>query len=188
MSRVIPTRTRRTAADPDIGPRAIRNVPERPPRRVSFTISRYFLSNALAAWPTAIEVAGAQFELAWMQHESKNYEISSRMLTEHVARYTDKDTTHRGRSGYWAARDSERAGKTAAACELYETTAYRYGANWYGHLALERLGSLLKKNACKASGNSSGDATVAKAAANLKVVTVAAETAGEYERKRAAKA
>src|SRR5690606_35249767 len=137
---------------------------------------------------TAIEVAGAQFELAWMQHESKNYEISSRMLTEHVARYTDKDTTHRGRSGYWAARDSERAGKAAAACELYEATAYRYGANWYGHLALERLGSLLKRNACKGSGNSAGDATVAKAAANLKVVTVAAETAGEYERKRAAKA
>lgn len=150
--------------------------------------TQYFLSNALAAWPTAIEVAGAQFELAWMQHESKNYEISSRMLTEHVARYTDKDTTNRGKAGYWSARDSELAGKTAAACELYEATAYRYGANWYGHLALERLGSLLKKNACKGSGNSSGDATVAQAAANLKIVTVAAETAGEYERKRAAKA
>jgi hypothetical protein len=33
------------------------------------------------------------------------------MLIEHLARYADKDTTNRGKAGYWSARDSERAAK-----------------------------------------------------------------------------
>jgi len=148
----------------------------------------YFLTAALADFPNAVEVAGAQFELAWIEHTKGNFARSSQMLTEHLARYTDRDTSNRGKAGYWAARDSERAGKTAAACELYEATAYRYGANWYGYIALERLGSLLKKGSCKGSGNSANDVLVAQAAANLKLVTVAAETAGEYELKRGEKA
>ena len=150
--------------------------------------ANYFLTTVLNDFPKAIEVAGAQFDLAWIEHNKGNFARSSQMLTEHLARYTDRDTSNRGKAGYWSARDSERAGKTAAACELYEATAYRYGANWYGHIALERLGSLLKKGSCKGSGNSAGDALVAKAAANLKIVTVAAETAGEYELKRGEKA
>jgi len=31
------------------------------------------------------------------------------MLTEHLAYYADRNTDNRGRAGYWAARDSERA-------------------------------------------------------------------------------
>ncbi len=154
----------------------------------NYEYATYFLMSAMNDHPNAVEVAGAQFELAWIQHEAKNYTQSSKMLIEHLARYTDRDTSNRGKAGYWAARDSERAGKTAAACELYEATAYRYGANWYGYLALERLGNLLKSGSCKGSGNSAGDPTVAKAAANLRLVTVAAETAGEYELKRGEKA
>ena len=72
----------------------------------------FFLQTALTAWPNAIEVAGAQFELAWMAHEDKNFAKSSEMLIDHLARYANKDTTNRGKAGYWAARDSERAGKT----------------------------------------------------------------------------
>jgi hypothetical protein len=102
----------------------------------------YFLRAALVNYPTAVEVAGAQFELAWLEHEAKNHAKASEMLIEHLGRYADKDTTNRGRAGYWSARNSELAGKTAEACALYDATAYRYGANWYGYIALERLGAL----------------------------------------------
>lgn len=145
----------------------------------SRTDEGYFLNTAVAAFPNAIEVAQAQFEAAWFQHEQGNFALSSQMLTEHLARYAGKDTTNRGIAGYWSARDSERAGKTAEACALYDGVAYRYGANWYGYLALSRL------TAMKAQGNCRNTAppndTVAKAVANLKIVTVARETAGEKE-------
>ena len=145
----------------------------------------YFLNTAVAAFPNAVEVATAQFEAAWFQHESGNYAESSRMFIEHLARYSDKDTANRGKAGYWAARDSERSGKTAEACAIYEGVNYRYAANWYGHLALNRL------TAMKAAGNCSSTAspnpTIAKAVANLRVVSVAAETAGQNELERVEK-
>ena len=145
----------------------------------------YFFNTAVAAYPNAVEVATAQFEAAWFQHESRNYPESSRMFIEHLARYSDKDNTNRGKAGYWAARDSERAGKTADACALYEGVNYRYGANWYGYLALNRL------TAMKAAGNchsaASPNPTIAKAVANLRVVSVAAETAGQNELERVEK-
>lgn len=139
------------------------------------------LTAAVAAYPNAIDVAKAQFELAWMQHESGNFEISSRMLTEHLARYVDKDNTFRGQTGYWAARDSERAGKIDEACALYDATAYRYGANWYGHLALNRVGGLRRGGKCQSPPNFAKSSMVPDAVENLKVVTVAEETAGARE-------
>ncbi|HEY0458021.1 MAG TPA: transglycosylase SLT domain-containing protein [Pyrinomonadaceae bacterium] len=147
----------------------------------------YFLQTALAAFPTAINVAGAQFELAWMQHESKNYALSSEMLLEHLARYVDKDSTNRGKAGYWAARDSESAGKIAESCALYDAVVYRYGANWYGYLALQRLTGLRGRGQCQSTPNLVSGSPLQKAVANLKVVTVAAETSGEKELERAAK-
>jgi len=142
----------------------------------------YFLQTALSAYPNAVEVAGAQFELAWLEHENKNFAGSSRMFTEHLARYVDKDTTNRGKAGYWAARDSERAGKTPEACALYEGVIYRYSANWYGYLAQQRLAAM----SCPA-GQKVSDPQLAKAIANLKSVTVAAETSTAKEMERAAK-
>jgi soluble lytic murein transglycosylase len=145
----------------------------------------YFLNLASTGYPNAIEVAQAQFEAAWSQHENNNYALSSQMFTEHLARYTDKDTTNRGKAGYWAARDSERAGKTAEACALYDGVMYRYGANWYGYLALNRLTTLRNQGRC--TSTTAPNETVAKAVANLKIVTVAAETARERELDRAEK-
>jgi soluble lytic murein transglycosylase len=147
----------------------------------------YFLQTALAAYPNAVDVAKAQFELAWQQHESKNYQISSQMLTEHLARYADRDSTNRGKAGYWAARDSELAGKIPEACALYDAAVYRYGANWYGYLALQRLTNLRGRGQCQSPPNFPAGSLVPKAAANLKVVTVAAETATEKELERAEK-
>lgn len=147
----------------------------------------YFLQSAVSAYPNAINVAGAQFELAWLQHDGKNYQTSSQMLLEHLARYVDKDSTNRGKAGYWAARDSELAGKINEACALYDATVYRYGANWYGYLALQRLTSLRGQNKCQSTPNFPAGSLVPKAVANLKVVTVAAETSGQKELERADK-
>lgn len=146
-----------------------------------------FLRTALAAYPNAVDVAGAQFELAWLEHESGDFAQSSQMLVEHLARYVDKDTTNRGRAGYWAARDSERAGKTAEACALYDAMLHRYSANWYGYLSEQRLTSLRSRGQCQTAPNFPAGSLVPRAAANLKTVTVAPENATVKELERAEK-
>src|SRR4030095_9120300 len=135
----------------------------------------YFKRAAVNGFGSSIEVAQAQFDLAWEAHDAKTFSESSRMLTEHLAYYADKNTDNRGRAGYWAARDSERAGKMAEARALYEAMLARYDANWYGYLAKQRLDVLTKTTQPK---NCAPDAIVARAFANLKTVTVADETAG----------
>ncbi len=145
----------------------------------------YFLNTAVAAYPNSVDVAQAQFESAWFQHENNNFTISSQMLTDHLARYVDKDTTNRGKAGYWAARDSERAGKIPEACALYDGVIYRYGSNWYGHIAFERLAVLKGRGSCRTT--QAPNETIAKAVANLRIVTVAAETATDKELKRVEK-
>ncbi len=147
----------------------------------------YFLRSAVTSYPNAVEVAPAQFELAWLEHESGNFPVSSQMLTEHLARYADKDTTNRGKAGYWAARDSERAGKISEACALYEAVKHRYDANWYGYQATQRIANLRSQGRC-ASQNFAKDSLVGRAVANLKTVTVAAETATEKENERLVRA
>ncbi|MGC2239003.1 MAG: transglycosylase SLT domain-containing protein [Pyrinomonadaceae bacterium] len=147
----------------------------------------YFLQTSINYYPNATAVAGAQFELAWLEHDGKNFVKSSQMLTEHLARYADKDSTNRGKAGYWAARDSERAGKINESCALYEAVIYRYGANWYGYLALQKLTSLRSQGKCQNAQSSSQNPLVSKAIANLKTVTVAAETSTAAELERAEK-
>ncbi len=145
----------------------------------------FLLKSALAAYPEAVDVAGAQFDLAWMAHESGDFQTSSQMLTEHLARYVNEDTTNRGKAGYWAARDSERAGKINEACALYDGTVYRYGANWYGYIALQRLTALRGQGKCQPIPQFPSDSLISKAVANLKIVTVAPETATAKELDRA---
>ncbi len=148
----------------------------------------YFLRSAVASFPNAVEVAGAQFELAWLEHENNNFPNSSQMLIEHLARYAAKDTTNRGKAGYWAARDAERAAKTAEACALYDAVNYRYGANWYGYLAMQRTANLRAQGKCQTPAPFAADSLVGKAVANLKTVTVAAETSTAKELTRIEKA
>ena len=133
----------------------------------------YFLRAAVNGFANSIEVAQAQFDLAWEAHDAQNLAESSRMLTEHLAFYADKNTDNRGRAGYWAARDSERAGKLAEARALYEAMQGRYDANWYGYLAKQRLDVLSRATPAKTFPP---DSIVARAIANLQTVTVAEET------------
>lgn len=137
----------------------------------------YFLKTAISAYPNAVEAAGAQFNLAWLEHDNNNFAQSAQMLTEHLARYAGKDSTNRGRAGYWAARDSERAGKIAEACALYDGELYRYGANWYGYLALQRLTALRGQGKCQTPQQFPVGSPIPEAIANLKTVTAAPETA-----------
>ncbi len=147
----------------------------------------YFLRTAVSSYQGSGEVAQAQFNLAWMAHEDKNYSESSKLLTEHLAYYADKNTDNRGRAGYWAARDSERADKLPEARALYQAMLGRYDANWYGYLAKQRLDTMLRDGTAPAKSFSS-DSVVGRAIANLQTVTVAEETAGPQEDKAIAKA
>ena len=146
-----------------------------------------FYRAAVAAFPGGPEVAGAQFELAWAAHEAKNFQESSRLLVEHLAEYAGENTDNRGRAGYWAARDSERAGRAAEARALYEAMQARYDANWYGHLARQRL-EAMDRNGVRPANNFAPDSLVARAARNLKHVTVAEETGGPGAADRARRA
>ena len=146
-----------------------------------------FFRAAVAAYPGAAEVAQAQFELAWAAHESKNYAEGARLLLEHLADYADRNTDNRGRAGYWAARDAERAGKLADARALYAAMQQRYDANWYGDLARQRLDALKRTNSGAAADFAPGS-QIARAVANLATVSMAAETAGGKSDEALAKA
>jgi soluble lytic murein transglycosylase len=145
-----------------------------------------FFRAAVTAYPGAAEVAQAQFELAWAAHESKNFSESSRLLLEHLALYADRNTDNRGRAGYWAARDAERAGRLIDARVLYQAMLQRYDANWYGYLAGQRLDAMKRANSpagATRDANTNDAATadgsqLARAVQNLSTVTVAEETAG----------
>ncbi|MET0623616.1 MAG: lytic transglycosylase domain-containing protein [Pyrinomonadaceae bacterium] len=148
----------------------------------------YFQRAAVAQFPGEPEVAGAQFELAWAAHDAKNFAESARLLTEHLANYADRNTDNRGKAGYWAARDSERAGLLGEAVSLYEAMLVRYEANWYGHLSKQRLDALRPAGHAGRYPIKTDAATLARAVENLKPVTVAEETAGPAEAARLSKA
>ncbi|HEV2912115.1 MAG TPA: transglycosylase SLT domain-containing protein [Pyrinomonadaceae bacterium] len=168
-------------------PRAFTNVGQIAEDARNTTDASYFFRTAVSAYPGAAEVAQAQFELAWAVHEAKNYPESSRLLTEHLALYADKNTDNRGRAAYWAARDSERAGRLAEARAIYQGLQARYSANWYGYLAKQRLDTM-ERNRVAVNGNFAPDSMIGRAVANLQTVTVAEETAGASADERIAKA
>jgi soluble lytic murein transglycosylase len=146
-----------------------------------------FYRAAVNFYPGAAEVAPAQFYLAWQAHEAKNFAESSRMLTEHLANYADRNTDFRGKAAYWAARDSERSGKLAEARAIYQGLQARYDANWYGYLAKQRLDNMAR-NGNAPQKDFAADSLVGRAVANLQTVTVAEETAGPNEDVHIAKA
>jgi soluble lytic murein transglycosylase len=176
---------RRSFPNSNFTPKAFVAVGQIAQEAKNATDASYFLRAAVNGFPNSIEVAQAQFDLAWEAHDARNYTESSRMLTEHLAFYADKNTDNRGRAGYWAARDSEKAGKLAEARALYEAVQGRYDANWYGYLAKQRLDAISRTAPAKTFPP---DSIVARAAANLQTVTVAEETAGAEEETRIIKA
>ncbi|MGI8898983.1 MAG: transglycosylase SLT domain-containing protein [Pyrinomonadaceae bacterium] len=178
---------RRSFPNSSFTPRALVLVGQAAEDAKNLSDASYFLRTAVSSAPGSAEVAQAQFDLAWLAHEAKNYPESSRMLTEHLAYYVDKNNDNRGRAGYWAARDSERAGKLFEARALYEAMLGRYDANWYGYLAKQRLEAMTRAGKVQAK-TLEPDSVVARAVANLQTVTVAEETATPVEESRITKA
>jgi len=180
---------RRSFASSPFTPRALVTVGQIAEDANNDADASYFLRTAVNGYEGSGEVAQAQFDLAWMTHEAKNFSESAKLLTEHLAYYADKNTDNRGRAGYWAARDSERAGKIAEARALYQAMLARYDANWYGYLASQRLNAMLRGGiGTVPPKNFASDSVVGRAVANLQTVTVAEETAGAKEDKEIAKA
>ena len=147
----------------------------------------YFYRAAVNFYPGAAEVTPAQFYLGWHAHEARNFAESSRLLTEHLAVYAGNNSDFRGKAGYWAARDSERAGMLAEARAIYQGLQARYDANWYGYLAKQRLDTM-DRNGNVPRKDFAADSPIGRAVANLQTVSVAEETAGRNEDERIAKA
>jgi soluble lytic murein transglycosylase len=189
LARTTVEELRRSFADSPFTPRALVSVGQIAEDANNDADASFFLRTAVSGYQASMEVAQAQFDLAWMTHESKNFSESSKQLTEHLAYYADKNTDNRGRAGYWAARDSERAGKLAEARALYNAVLARYDANWYGYLAKQRLDAMLRSGVGTIPAKTfSQDSVVGRAIANLQTVTVAEETAGPGEDKTIVKA
>jgi soluble lytic murein transglycosylase len=168
-------------------PRAFSNAGQIAKDAKNIADASYFFRSAVNFYPASAEAAQSQFEIAWQAHEAKNYAESSSLLMEHLALYADKNTDNRGRAGYWAARDAERAGKLSDARAIYEAMQDRYDANWYGYLSKQRLDTMLRNgNAPRA--NLAPDSTLARAVANLQAVSYADETVGPKEDERILKA
>src|SRR3989454_628350 len=147
----------------------------------------YFYRAAVNFYPGSAEVTPAQFYIAWQAHEAKNFNESSRLLTEHLAIYAGNNADFRGKAAYWAARDSERSGKLAEARAIYQGLQARYDANWYGYLAKQRLDTMAR-NGNVPQKDFPADSPVGRAVSNLQTVSVAEETAGRAEDERIAKA
>jgi soluble lytic murein transglycosylase len=147
-----------------------------------------FARIAVELFPGEPEGAGSQFDLAWAAHDSKNFAESSRLLTEHLANYADRNTDNRGKAGYWAARDSERALKMGEAVALYNAMQMRYGANWYGYLSKQRLDVLKNAGQLKQYPLKTDAGLLERATKNLEPVTIAEEMAGPSEAARMLKA
>jgi soluble lytic murein transglycosylase len=187
MARSAIAELRKSFSDSSFAPRAMVRAGEMARDAKDTAQAANFFRDAISAFPGAGEAAQAQFEIAWAAHDAKDYQESSRLLTEHLALYADKNTDNRGRAGYWAARDSERAGKFGEARALYEAMQSRYSANWYGFLSQQRLDTM-KRNGTMPQANFAPDSTLGRAIANLKTVTVAEETAVESANERITKA
>lgn len=187
MARSTIAELRKSFPDSSFAPRAMVRAGEIARDAKDTAQAASFFRDAINAYPGAGEAAQAQFEIAWAAHDAKDYQQSSNLLTEHLALYAGKNTDNRGRAGYWAARDSERAGKFAEARTLYEAMQARYKANWYGALSQQRLDSM-KNSGQLPQANFTPDSMIGRAVANLKTVTVAEETAGDTENERILKA
>lgn len=100
-----------------------------------------YYTQLVRQFPQAEGADEAHFWLAWRSHTARDYRTASRLLTEHVANYSDV-TENRGKAGFWAALDAERAGDKETAMTLYRALLLRYGAGWFGLNAERRIAQL----------------------------------------------
>lgn len=127
----------------------------------------------------------AHFWLAWRAHTAKDYRTAARLLTEHVANYSDA-TENRGRAGFWAAYDAERSGDKETAMTLYRAMLLRYGAGWFGVNAERRIARLASEGVQGKPFES--NLLLRRAVAGLQTVKLPQETVQEADAERLTKA
>ncbi|NOT59858.1 MAG: transglycosylase SLT domain-containing protein [Acidobacteria bacterium] len=136
-------------------------------------------------FPASMNADEAHFWLAWRAHQAKDLVNAARLLTEHLALYGNQ-TENRGKAAFWAALNSERAGKRAEALTLYRALLKRYGAGWYGVNAERRI-TILTGAGVKPL-TPAPDSVMAKAVAGLQNIRQEKESLKAEDEERLVKA
>ncbi len=144
-----------------------------------------YYTQLIRQFPQAEGADEAQFWLAWRAHTARDYRTASRLLTEHIANYSDV-TENRGKAGFWAALDSERAGDKETAMTLYRGLLMRYGAGWFGINAERRIAQLANEGVRGAPLESG--LLLRRAVAGLQSVKLPKETVNGADAERVTKA
>jgi soluble lytic murein transglycosylase len=144
-----------------------------------------YYTQLIRQFPQAAGADEAHFWLAWRAHQAKDYRTAARLLTEHVANYSDS-TDNRGKAGFWAAYDAERSGDKEAAMTLYRAMLLRYGAGWFGINAERRIAKLASEGVRGKPFES--DLLLRRAVAGLQTVKLPQETVADAEAEHLVKA
>ncbi len=144
-----------------------------------------YYSQLVRQFPQSVSADEAHFWLAWRAHQEKDYANAARLLTEHVANYGDT-TDNRGKAGFWAAVDSERAGDKSSALTIYRAMLMRYGAGWYGLNSERRINRLNNEGVQMKSIQS--DLTLRRAIEGLQTIRLPEESIKDSDRERVSKA
>jgi soluble lytic murein transglycosylase len=144
-----------------------------------------YYTQLIRQFPQAEGADEAHFWLAWRAHQAKDYRTSARLLTEHVANYSES-TDNRGKAGFWAAYDAERSGDKETAMTLYRAMLLRYGAGWFGINAERRIAKLASEGVRGKPFES--DLLLRRAVAGLQTVKLPQETVADAEAEHLIKA
>lgn len=144
-----------------------------------------YYTQLIRQFPQATGADEAHFWLAWRAHEAKDYRTAARLLTEHVANYSDS-TDNRGKAGFWAAYDAERSGDKETAMTLYRAMLMRYGAGWFGVNAERRIAKLASEGVRGKPFES--DLLLRRAVAGLQTVKLPQETVADADAEHLIKA
>jgi soluble lytic murein transglycosylase len=132
-----------------------------------------YYTQLIRQFPKSENANEAHYFLAWRAHQARDYRTAAKLLTEHVAEYGDV-TDNRGKAGFWAALNSERAGDKPQALALYRAMLMRYGPGWYGLNAERRINKLSAEGVQMKSPQS--DPLLRRAIQGLQTVKLPQET------------
>lgn len=154
-------------------------------RRNNFEQAANYYSQLISKYPQAEKADEAHFFLAWRAHQAHDYVNASRLLTEHIANYGGV-TENRGRAGFWAAVDSDRAGNRSRALMLFRGMLSRYGAGWYGANSERRILAMEKEGV--RTTQAQADPISRRAVEGLQILKVPQETLNESDQHHVRKA
>jgi soluble lytic murein transglycosylase len=144
-----------------------------------------YYQQLIRQFPESENADEAHFWVSWRAHETKDYVTASRLLTEHIANYGGV-TENRGKAGFWAAVDSERAGDKSRALTIYRAMLMRYGAGWYGLNSERRINKLTGEGVQMRSIQT--DLLLRRAVEGLQLIDLPEESLKDSDRERVNKA